>query len=489
VQSHEVGIEDGQPFIAMEYLDGQSLGRILHRDKHSQTRALPLDKMLFVFCELLEGLEYAHTLTDYDGTHLNIVHRDVSPENVFVTYSGQVKIVDFGIAKSLESNKTRVGVVKGKVAYMAPEQILGTGVDGRTDLFAVGVMLWQAVAGRPMHTDLSSYEICERVVRGGLPSIREAAHEVPDPLARIVERALATKREDRYPDAATFRRELSDFMGPNVSLRPRELGERIAQAFSVERKEISAIIRRGMAGLPTDPLSPQGPATRVITPARGSGPGSGPGSSPRGAPPFEGAQTSPMHERTPQKALTTPVVPPLRKRSSWLGMSAMVLVALGLSFWWLTGRPTPELDGDAVSVNIRATPAEAMIVLDQRLLENPYRGLHPRDGREHVLQVRAQGFVSDERVVRFDRDLEVAVALSELPRALTPPAPIAPAAQAPAEAQSTPASAARPSEAPSESKREAKRRPNRQDAYRDLTPRKPNQLRAPTLDKEDPWAP
>jgi serine/threonine protein kinase len=203
----------------MEYLDGQSLGRILHRDKHSQTRALPLDKMLFVFCELLEGLEYAHTLTDYDGTHLNIVHRDVSPENVFVTYSGQVKIVDFGIAKSLESNKTRVGVVKGKVAYMAPEQILGNETfDRRADLFAAGAVLWELLAGRPLFEGETLPIIAMEVIHKELPSLHQLRPDVPPSLDAVLARALAKEADDRFATGDQLSAALEEAVTP-VSAR------------------------------------------------------------------------------------------------------------------------------------------------------------------------------------------------------------------------------------------------------------------------------
>src|SRR5262245_17105669 len=147
VQTYEVGYDAGRHFIAMEWLDGQPLHRLLKAAWAYD--ALPLDVHLFILCEALRGLHYAHELQDFDGTRLEVVHRDVSPQNVFLTYEGQVKLVDFGVAKAhARSTDTQVGVVKGKVAYMAPEQALGCPVDRRADVFSVGVMLWEAVARR-----------------------------------------------------------------------------------------------------------------------------------------------------------------------------------------------------------------------------------------------------------------------------------------------------------------------------------------------------
>ncbi len=136
VQSYEVGSEDGQSFIAMEYLEGQPLSSLQERGWKS-VPGISLEMQLYVLCQVLEGLEYAHGLTSYDGRQLNIVHRDVSPQNVFVTYAGYTKLVDFGIAKTLESNsKTAAGVVKGKVPYMSPEQVRGGSIDHRADLLS-----------------------------------------------------------------------------------------------------------------------------------------------------------------------------------------------------------------------------------------------------------------------------------------------------------------------------------------------------------------
>ena len=487
VQSHEVGLESGQAYLAMEYLDGQPLGRILHRDRQSQHKALPLPKLLFVLCEVLEGLEYAHTLGDYDGTPLGIVHRDVSPENVFVTYSGQVKIVDFGIAKSLESQKTRVGVLKGKVAYMAPEQILGTAVDHRADLFSVGVMLWQAIAGRPMHHDLSSFEICERVVRGGLPSIRDALPDVPAELAQIVERSLALKRDDRYPDAATFRDELAAFLGPEVSVRPRELGDGIARVFSVERKEISGIIRRGMAGLSPESLLEHGPSTRLITPP--------PGETPRSTPRMSTLRDASldMSESTPQRALTTPVMPAQGPWRAWLSyglIAACVLVAALLAL--RSREPTEAAANPTVSVSVQAWPDDAEILFDERRLPNPYRAELMRDEARHVLLVQAPGYKPQARVVRLDRDLSASVELVPLARK-EPPVPTAasapPLEPPPSTLPSSPA-LREPTAATTGAPRGRERvRPERPAAFRDLPAPRPDRSRVPQLDKDDPWAP
>ena len=147
VQTHEVLQHEGRLALAMEYLDGQPLTRVLARLGSSPAFALPT--RLSIVTSILAALEYAHELTDFDGRPLGVVHRDVSPHNVFVTYDGHVKLIDFGVAKTLAaSHQTRPGGFKGKLAYLAPETVRGEGLDRRADIFSVGVMLWEILAGR-----------------------------------------------------------------------------------------------------------------------------------------------------------------------------------------------------------------------------------------------------------------------------------------------------------------------------------------------------
>jgi serine/threonine-protein kinase len=239
----------------MEYLDGQPLSRVEERAGASDGR-FPIDMRLLVLCQVLEGLDYAHHLKDYGGLPLHIVHRDISPQNVFVTYSGQTKLVDFGIAKTLESSKTRAGVVKGKVPYMAPEQVLTESVDHRTDLFSVGVMLWEAIACRPMYGTQSIYEIMRRLVQGSVINIRDVVPDVPEALEAIVNRALQHKPENRYQDASAFHHDLSTYLDSLKRVNARDVGECVAQLFAQERREIDDVIRRALTDATEPSLAP-----------------------------------------------------------------------------------------------------------------------------------------------------------------------------------------------------------------------------------------
>ena len=147
VQTYDVGIEDGRMYLVMEYLEGQSL-HALYKHQSGGERRVDDRIILKMISDTLFGLHYAHELCDYDGKPLNIVHRDLSPHNIIITYEGVAKIVDFGIAKTSVSTKTELGVIKGKFAYMAPEQAGDGPVDRRADVFVMGIGLWELLSGQ-----------------------------------------------------------------------------------------------------------------------------------------------------------------------------------------------------------------------------------------------------------------------------------------------------------------------------------------------------
>jgi eukaryotic-like serine/threonine-protein kinase len=256
VQTNEVGQEGRRHYLSMEYLDGQSFHRLIHRS--SKQRPMPLSMHLRVIADVLTGLHHAHELTDFDGTPLSVVHRDVSPHNVFVTYEGQVKVVDFGIAKAATgSSETKTGVLKGKLTYMAPEQARSGRVDRRADLFSVGVMLWEAVTGRRMWSDATEVQILHMLTTGEIPPARQFVPNLAQALEAILHRALAYSPRDRYETALDFHSDLERYMtltGERAS--NRELGEFTSDLFSDKRVEIKALIERQLRGLPSSATQP-----------------------------------------------------------------------------------------------------------------------------------------------------------------------------------------------------------------------------------------
>jgi serine/threonine protein kinase len=243
VQTYEVGEDDGQQFLTMEYLDGQPLHRVTGRLKES----FPLELRIRVLALVLAGLQSAHELTDYDGTPLGVVHRDVSPPNVFVTYDGQVKLMDFGIAKTVQaSHSTNTGVIKGKISYMAPEQALGEPVDARTDIFAVGVMLWEAITGRRLNAaDSSEVVTLQRRISTPVESPLVHKPDADQELVAICLRAVAFSAQDRYASAQDMQEALEAYLeGHSLPARPRDLGRLVSEAFVQQRERLRALIEQ-----------------------------------------------------------------------------------------------------------------------------------------------------------------------------------------------------------------------------------------------------
>jgi serine/threonine protein kinase len=210
--------EDGTYSLAMEYLDGQSLSAVF---KRLGRKAVPLEEHLFLLSQVLSGLQYVHSLTDYAGNTLQLVHRDVCPANVFVTYDGDVKLLDFGIAKAMGAAAiTKPGTFKGRLGYCAPEQIMGGPLDGRADIFAVGVMLWEALAGRRLSSGGSTDAVIEARLSGLDVQKGDLRPELTPELADICDRALALEPDARYASAADFLRDIEAYLDK----RSRQVG-------------------------------------------------------------------------------------------------------------------------------------------------------------------------------------------------------------------------------------------------------------------------
>jgi serine/threonine protein kinase/ABC-type branched-subunit amino acid transport system substrate-binding protein len=269
VQTVEAGESQGRYYLAMEYLEGQPVHRIFQRGDASH--GLSLTMRLHMVARALAGLHYAHECVDYDGTRLRIVHRDVSPSNIFVTYQGTVKLMDFGIAKATDSkSETRIGVFKGKAAYMAPEQARGEQVDRQADIYAAGVVLWELVTGVRMWSGLTQLEILQRVAAGKVPPPSSAVSDVAPDLERICVRALAPSKADRYLTARELASDLERFVARLSPIDEQEIGMIIANAFAADRARMRAIIeaqlsrkRSGASSPPNLHFVPEGRTSQV----------------------------------------------------------------------------------------------------------------------------------------------------------------------------------------------------------------------------------
>jgi serine/threonine protein kinase len=257
VRIYEMGEIDGQYFISMEYLPAEDLTRILHR-AHKEKKWIPITVAATIAQNVADALQCAHELQDDDGRSMGIVHRDVSLGNILVTYHGTVKLADFGIAKATalaSEMSTRVGVFKGKYAYAAPEQVLGKEVDQRTDVFALGVVLWELLAIRRLFKRSNEAATIHAVEKAEVPPLRSIRPDVPPELEAITMKALAKKPRDRFQTAAEMSDALEGILG-KVSAKSSSnlLKSWIVGLFGDERAELKRAIAqgRGFEPHPTD---------------------------------------------------------------------------------------------------------------------------------------------------------------------------------------------------------------------------------------------
>ena len=260
VQTYEVGDVEGLHFLTMEYLEGQSLARVL-RHLRRLDQPLPLGVGTRMFVELLDGLQYAHSLKDFDGTPLNVVHRDISPGNVYVTYDGQVKLLDFGIARAgTQLVETRAGQVKGKFAYIAPEQASSDGKhDQRADIWSLGVVMWEAFAGKRLFKGDSEVATLHNALTSEILTL-DTEIDVPNELARIVDRALQRDPDARYPSARAMKEDLEQFMhSEGLRAGRNDVGAFVTELFERERDDqrrvLSAYMRGESPGISMTPIS------------------------------------------------------------------------------------------------------------------------------------------------------------------------------------------------------------------------------------------
>jgi eukaryotic-like serine/threonine-protein kinase len=444
VQTHEVHSEGGLHFMVIEFLDGRPLSRVLNARLPGFTREVHLWSLVSV----LRGLAYAHELTDYSGAPLSIVHRDISPSNVFLTFDGQVKVIDFGIAKSAYSeNKTKTGTFKGKPTYAAPEQVLGR-TDARSDVFAVGVMLWEALLRRRMWKRATEIEVVARLLKGEVPSVAKEAAELGKKLSpelcRICDRALAVDPDERYPSATAFADDLERALmalQPGASLS-QELAKAMQAGFGEERRAMYAELDKvghaplstaevqainsaflpseegqrisltpsiSQVAVPTD-LSRSSPAVPALLPAASSAPG---------------LHTSELPTRlTASTSVDEPYPAPKRRGVVALSIGAVALLGLGgaavaVSQWNGTPKetgqpaavhsteraavqPTETFPARAplLSLAMQVSPMDAEVSVGKDLVpkrnghETGSREISCREGEELTISASANGYRS-----------------------------------------------------------------------------------------------
>ncbi|RKI72763.1 serine/threonine protein kinase [Corallococcus sp. AB049A] len=242
VQIFDFGEVDGSYFLAMEYIDGPTLRRLIKRSTELKQPLSPAVCAKMV-ASAAEGLAFAHELTDPEtGAPLGLVHRDISPENVLVSRQGAVKVVDFGIAKVAgQSHRTATGVVKGKIAYMPPEQLQAKAMDGRVDVYALGIVLYELLTGKRPFDATTDVSMMQAILFEPFVPALKRRPDLPEAMQRILERALAKDREQRYPDCRAFQADLERFV--------LSLGE------PVGAYQIARLVAQVMEGVEATPAS------------------------------------------------------------------------------------------------------------------------------------------------------------------------------------------------------------------------------------------
>ncbi|WXB17924.1 protein kinase [Pendulispora albinea] len=463
VQTNEVGQDGDIFFIAMEYLEGQTLHAILRQSRRKESldplvastgagahisdptplsgnlapgipthtpqaeRALPVAIGLRIVSDALEGLHYAHELTDESGTPMELVHRDFSPGNVFVTYDGNVKVLDFGIAKAADSHVyTRTGIIKGKVPYMAPEQFRSRTINRRCDLYAVGAVLWEIAAGVRLWHGLSDLEIITRLSSTGIPSPRTVNPLVHPRLEQICMRALSLNPNERYATAAEIQADIDAVLREIGGASGRAVSKYVGSLFAQKRAQQQAIIEsklrelRQQSGSGLHNLSVEMSAPWTVS--RPSASSSSTNSAVNSAVASGAVRFGQVVQTT--SGVTTPNPPSTSQRSlGWiiaLGSLAVIGLAIGGAYWVTRMNQPQTLGGPPPSSNVadptpgpsapppmprtrlvvQASPADAQLFLDDApLMINPYSGEVPQDGRVHYIRGEAKGFVSQTQPV------------------------------------------------------------------------------------------
>jgi len=417
VQVHELGQEGGELYLVMEYLQGESAASVMRRAS-ALGRPIELALCAHIVAEACAGLHAAHELKDADGESMSLVHRDVSPQNLFITYDGSVKVLDFGIAKAKDRiSQTEAGTLKGKFEYMSPEQAEGLPIDRRSDVFALGVVLYELSTGRRLFKRGSAVESLRAVREGLVTPPTRLIEGYPKRLEEICLRALAADPQDRYATAADLRRDLA--------LLTRELsgdslpGENLAALMRLlfatrveEKRRLLESVQRGTA-IERVPSAEVDVAVELPTVG-------------------------------PAKA-TRPLPPPHRRRG-WLafGVAVFALAFAGtLGFLALQGAeddvraaappaPAPEPEPapveapppeppvappEEVVLRVETTPAGATVSLDGEVLgETPTELTVPRSEQPRTLRLERDGYRPLEREVRPEMSQLLQIGLQRLPR-------------------------------------------------------------------------
>ena len=465
-EAFEVGEDAEGMFLVLEYLEGHTLARIRSRARRGGA-GVPRGIALHIVMAVATGLAYAHGLADEAGKPLKIVHRDVSPENIIITYAGTTKLVDFSLATSGAAlTKT---LAKANVAYMAPEQAKpGVAVDARADVFATGIVLWELLAGKRMWEGMSEAEVRARLADDKpLPALRSVVPDMPAEIDKICAQVLAKVRDDRFDSAVELRDALEKASNaPGLRSTTREVAEFVTSLFEDEREKMRALVDAALMG-PIDkaralprvsgrPLGAQplddaesDPNLWVVAAARAPAPAA------PAAPPTPAAPAAPAAGPAPPKsdpaaaapAATVEVLrveqgPSADRRFTLLVIGAVLIAFAGVAVVALTTdnkpestptaasarRPVPTAttaaepsssafaEPEEVTVEISVKPPSANLFVDGvKANTNPHKVKVVRGKYTHQLRAEGEGLEPRTMTVVFDRDRSIDIVLVPKP--------------------------------------------------------------------------
>lgn len=419
VHTYEIIAEAPDYCLVMEYLEGQTLSQLLRRVGRE---SFPLREHVWILSQVLAGLSYAHELKDFDGTPLGVVHRDVSPSNVLITTKGEVKLLDFGIAKASGAiSRTRHGMMKGKLGYAAPEQCLAKSSDARSDIYAIGVMLWEAIAGQRRMFGESELAALRARVDGAEPPIEQVIPNVPDELAEACRRSLALDPAQRFDNALEFQKCLEAYLTRSTLQDPAtRLADMVRHHFepelayvrqSIEARVGSSVRVPGRLTADGSSMSP-GPIARTLS----------------------GVE--------PEPSISIIAVASNRRRTTTAAVGAAAAIAAVAAALALARNDPPSVPAtgatlaspvatqaaalpqappsvpppaqENIRVRIAVQPANAKLRLDGRLVTNPFVAEMPASTQSHELVAGLEGHVTAVRHLRLDRDVDVELTLDGL---------------------------------------------------------------------------
>jgi len=351
-QVFDFGEVGGVQYLAMEYLMGESLLRVMNevrRRKDDPRTAHLAWYAARIFVDACEGLHAAHELAGPDGAPLGVVHRDVTPQNLVVTYDGALKVVDFGVAKAASQlHTTEAGKIKGKLAYVSPEQLRNQPLDRRSDVFALGVCLWEFLALKRLFRRDSEAATLMAVAHDEIPPPSSVRAWVPPELDAIVLRALARDREARYPSAREMGRDLSAFLGRTGSaLGQADVADWMRSMFDDERERRLQLIRRARE------VEALAPAPEALAEPSSTG-------SDLASISLAAAPAAPPADEVTRLDLPPPAPSPLARAAPWLAGAAAIALAAAVVAWLGAGRTEPiatPLDAGAAAAMVASSDA------------------------------------------------------------------------------------------------------------------------------------